>query len=425
MTQTERDSSGGELSSFLHLTGFRPLVLALIAGLAGAVGIFLALQEPAQFQARYVLNVDQVADSDVTAGELDLLAEEIVSTASFPEVQISVEETTGLVFEDDYEIVINRAGGALININVVADDPAAAMNVAIDTGVAAVNATSQRGIAGVEASRDRLLADLADVDSRIGELTVLAGGLNPTVALDNAEVQLLARRAEDLNPTVQRVLQEDGSFAEEVVDSGLPPASELEVVVSDLTPIAREFVTLQTEEAALNVRLADRTNSIRETENAIELLEDNPTTVINEVVTEETSRISGLLTGLLTFAVPAALVVILLFTVFDLIRRKPEEAPVEAEAFDAAGEIEGSTQRALPESTTRLTVVDEEQGDILAGDDGDGIIDVVAKEGSQADNDFDGEDFEDGDDEPPTKKSKKKDRSKDGRWGRDASSKAG
>ncbi len=416
MTQGERDSSGGELSSFLHLTGFRPLILALLAGLAGAVGVFLALQEPAQFQARYVLNADQVADSDVTAGELDLLAEEIVSTASFPEVQISVEESTGLVFEEDYEIVINRAGGALININVVADDPTDAQNVAIDTGVAAITATSERGIAGVEASRDRLLEDLAEVDSRIGELTVLAGGLNPTVALDNAEAQLLARRAEDLNPTVQRVQQDDGTFADEVVDSGLPAAADLEEIVANLSPVAREFVTLQTEEAALNVRLADRTNSIRETENAIELLEDNPTTVINEVVTEETSRISALLTGLLTFAVPAALVIILLFTVFDLIRRKPEETPLEAEGFDAAGELDASEQRALPESTTRLTVVDEDE----VGTDDDGIIDVLAKESSGDD-----EDSEGGDDEPPTNKSKKKDRSKDGRWGRDASSKAG
>ena len=230
MTQGERDSSGGELSSFLHLTGFRPLILALLAGLAGAVGVFLALQEPAQFQARYVLNADQVADSDVTAGELDLLAEEIVSTASFPEVQISVEESTGLVFEEDYEIVINRAGGALININVVADDPTDAQNVAIDTGVAAITATSERGIAGVEASRDRLLEDLAEVDSRIGELTVLAGGLNPTVALDNAEAQLLARRAEDINPTVQLVQLDHGSFADEVVDSGLPAAADLEEI---------------------------------------------------------------------------------------------------------------------------------------------------------------------------------------------------
>lgn len=424
MTQGERDSSGGELFSFLHLTGFRPLILALLAGLAGAAGVFLALQDPAQFQARYVLNVGRVADADSTAGELDLVAEEIVSTASFPEVESAVEERTGLVFEDDYMIVINRAGGALININVVADDPTDAQNVAIETGIEAISITTERQIAGVVSSRDQLEDELLEVDSRISELNVLAGGLNPTVALDNAEAQLLARRAEDINPITAPVLQEDGTVLDEIIDSGLPAATELEAVVSALSPIAREFVTLQTEEAALNVRLADRNNSIREAESAIALIEqerENPL-VISEVVTEETSRISALLTGLLTFAVPAALIVILFFTIFDLIRRKPEEKPLEGEAFDAAGELDSKSQRALPESTTRLTVVDEDESDILAEED-DGIIDVVAKEGADADAD----DFEDGDDEPPknSSKKKKKDRSKDGRWGRDASSKAG
>ena len=72
MTQGERDSSGGELSSFLHLTGLRPLALLLVAGLAGGIGVFLALGEPATFQARYVLNVDRVADNDLAIGEINL-----------------------------------------------------------------------------------------------------------------------------------------------------------------------------------------------------------------------------------------------------------------------------------------------------------------------------------------------------------------
>ncbi len=422
MTQGEHDSSGGELSSFLHLTGFRPLILALIAGLAGGIGVFLALQEPAQFQARYVLNVGLVADNDVTAGELDLVAEEIVSTASFPEVQIAVQERTGLVFEDDYEIVVNRAGGAQININVVADDPSNAQNVAIETGIEAVTITTERGVAGIESSRDQLLEEIAQVDSRIAELTALAGGVNPTVALDNAEAQLLQRRAEDLNPPTQTVIQPDGTTVDEEIPSTLPEATELEATVATLSPVAREFATLQTEEAALNVRLADRNNSIREANSAIAIIEEERETslVIREVVTEETSRISGLLTGLLLFAVPAALVLIVFFTLFDLLRRKPEETPLEGERFDAAGEIDQAAQRALPESTTRLTVVDEDERDLLAEDTDGEIIDVVAKEDTDA-----SDEFEDGDDEPPTKKSKKKDRSKDGRWGRDTDSKAG
>ena len=420
MTQGQRDSSSGELSSFLHLTGFRPVLLALIAGLAGAAGIFLALQEPPEFQARYVLNVSRVADNDVTAGELDLVAEEIVSTASFPEIQLAVEDRTGLVFEEDYEIVVNRAGGALININVVADDPTDAQSVAIETGIEAVTITTEREIAGVESSRDQLLSELDDVDGRIGELTVLAGGVNPTVALDNAEAQLLQRRAEDLNPPTQTLLQPDGTTVEEEVESLLPEATELEATVAALSPIAREFATLQTEEAALNVRLADRNNSIREADSAISLIEEERETslVISEVVTEETSKISALLTGLITFAVPATLIVILFFTVWDLIRRKPQEETVIPEPSETSGALSPTEQRALPESsTTRLTVVDEDEADNdRNADDGD-VIDVLSEEAKN-------DEFDGGDDEPPNN-SKKSKKSKDDRWGRDASSKAG
>ena len=469
MTQGERHSSGGELSSFLHLTGWRPLLLAIVAGIAGAAGIFLALQEPAQFQARYVLNSSLVADPDLPAGQLGLVVEEIVSTASFPEVQDAVEERTGLIFEEDYEIVVNQAGGALININVVTDDPNDANEVAIETGIEAVSITIERQIAGIEASRDQLQSEINNADARVSELTVLAEGLNPTVALDNAEAALIQRRADERNPPTQTITNADGTTTEVEVEPAGPTVAELEDTVAELSPIAREFVGLETEVDALSATLATRNNSIRERESAQTLIETERETslVIRNVVTEETSRISGLLTGLLLFAVPAALIMILLFTLLDLIGgrgAKAERKP--AEEFESAGAIEQQEQRALPESTIRrpLTVVDEaDANDVLGNDNSeDDYIDVVAKEDQQgeddkdkkaakatkaqkdtkatkttkADDSDDSEEVTDDDDEPPTKNKNgsnktnnkngsSKKRSKDGRWGREASTKAG
>ena len=385
MTQGERDSSGGELTSFLHLTGLRPLALLLVAGIAGGIGVFLALGEPATFQARYVLNVDRVADNDLAIGEVALVAEEIVSTASFPEVQDVVEEQTGLVFEDDYEIAVNRAGGALININVVAEQPEDAQNVAVETGIAAVAITTERQAAGIESSRDQLETEVADIRSQMAALTTAAGGINPIVALSNAEATLLQRRADALNPPTRIVLRADGTIEEVPIPYTGPSAEELQIVVNELSPIEREFTSLQTSEAALAVTLADRNNSLRELDSAIRLIESERETslVISEVVTEETSRIAGLLTGLLLFAVPAALVMIMLFTIYDLLTRKPEEEKiVEEEPFDPAGELREREPRALPESSVHrsLKIVDN---DILNEDDGffidnDGVIDVVA-----------------------------------------------
>ena len=138
----------------------------------------------------------------------------------------------------------------------------------------------------------------------------------------------------------------------------------------------------------------------------------------DRVVTEETSKISALLTGLITFAVPATLIVILFFTGWDLIRRKPQEETVIPEPNETSGELSPTEQRALPESsTTRLTVVDEDEADNdRNANDGD-VIDVLSEEAKN-------DEFDGGDDEPPNN-SKKSKKSKDDRWGRDASSKAG
>ena len=475
-SESESETTGGELFSFLHLTGFRPIVLAVLAGLAGAVGVFLALQEPPEFQARFVLSADRVADNDATAGELDLVVEEIVSTSAFPEVFQAVEDRTGLVFEDDYQINVNRAGGALININVVAADPEDAEQVAIETGIEAVSITTEREIAGVESSRDQLLDDLADVDLRVAELTALAGGVNPAVALDNAQAALLARRADEANPPTQQVLQPDGTFETRLIPLTGPDAEQLAEDVAELAPLEREFLGLQTTEAALNVRLAERNNSIREAESAIDLIETERENqvVIRRVETEETSRIAGLLSGLLVFAVPAALVVILFFTLLDFIRPPSKKEPEHA--FEPAGSLpERRAPRALPaarrpsavrppKSRPRirpLTVVDQnddEDDDVLAEDvdsdnepdfyiysdeygddeydDDDDYIETTAVEQTAVFGDDDDDDDEDDDDDddnggggalgakddgPP----KKPNKSKDGRWGRDASSKAG
>lgn len=409
MTQGERDSSGGELTSFLHLTGKRPLFLILIAGIAGAIGVFLALGEPATFQARYVLNVDRVADNDLAVGEVGIVAEEIVSTASFPEVQAQVEQQTGLVFEDDYEIVVNRAGGALININVVSEQPADAQNVAIETGIAAVAITTERQAAGIESSRDQLEAEVAEIRAQMAELTTLAGGINPVVALSNAEATLLQRRADEVNPPTRTVLRADGTIEQVPIPYTGPTSDELQAIVDSLAPIEREFTSLQTAEAALTVTLSDRNNSLRELDSAIRLIESERDTslVISEVVTEETSRITGLLTGLLLFAVPAALVIILLFTIWDILTKKPEEEEiVEEEPFDPAGELREREPRALPHSSVHrsLTIV---ENDILGEDDGffidnDGVIDVVALDQDAdafEDEDFDEEFEEDLDEE--------------------------
>jgi len=96
--------------------------------------------------------------------------------------------------------------------------------------------------------------------------------------------------------------------------------------------------------------------------------------------------------------------------IVDLFRKKPDADLQPAEAFDAAGVLDASSTRALPEaSVTTLVVVDEDEdeSDILAAD-----------EDEEYDDDGDGSDDDDDDDDSSSK-------SKSSRWGRDAGSKAG
>lgn len=92
---------------------------------------------------------------------------------------------------------------------------------------------------------------------------------------------------------------------------------------------------------------------------------------------------------------------IVLFTVYDLLRRTPEAEFDSRETFDAAGAIDVTHRSALAEaSVTSLTVVDEED-DYPHEDDGDVL----------------GEDSDDGDDGEPESP-------KEPRWGRSAGGKA-
>lgn len=414
MTEGDRDNSG-ELSSFLHLTGWRPLVLALIAGLAGAVGLFGALSAPAEFQARYVLNAQRVADDDFTPAQLDIFVEEIAQTAKFPQVELAVEERTGLVNEEDYEITVNQSGASLslVDINVVAGDPVDAQTVAIETGIEALTITLNKVLGGHQASADQIQDSITEVEQTIDDLTEQTLGLNPSTAYALKTQEVIQRRADRANPPTRQEVDADGNITEVEIPYTGPSLEELEAELNRLQPLDRAYTNEIAGLDALNLRLAERNSDIRDANAALALVDierDSPL-IISEVVTEETSRIAGLLTGLLLFAVPAALLVIFAFVIFDLLRKKPAEEPLRrADDFDPAGVLEAQAQRALPEaSVTPLVVVDEdEQIEVSEAD-------VLSEE----DEDDSDEDEPDGDD-PKAKK-----RSKDGRWGRDASSKAG
>ncbi len=419
MTEGTTDNSG-ELSSFLHLTGWRPLLLALFAGLAGAVGLFGALNAPTEFQARYVLNANRVADDDLQPAELDIFVEEIAQTAKFPAVAIAVEERIDLVIEDDYEITVNQSGSsvATVDINVVSELATDAQDVAIETGIEALTITLTKTLGGLESGSAQIETALSEADARVADLTVDAGGINPTVAYDLAAKAVLDRRAFLLNRPTEVVFDEAGNPSTQLVPEPEPPLDVLEAQASRLEPIDREYRQIAAEIDALNLRLADRRSSIRDATAALldVDVEREQHLIISEVVTEETSRIAGLLSGLLLFAVPVALLMILLFTIWDFFRKKPDDQLLRrADDFYASGILEAQGQRALPEASFMpLVVVDEDEPerDVLAGHDED----VEHEEDVDDDNEL----GESPDEETSTKK-----RSKDGRWGRDASSKAG
>lgn len=416
---TEGDSeSSGELSSFLHLTGWRPLVLALVAGLAGAVGLFMALSAPAEFQARYTLNAQRIADDDFTPAQLDIFVEEIAQTAKFPQVIRAVETRTGLVEEDDYMITVNQSGSTLANvdINVVSEVAEEAQMVAIETGIEAMSVTLNKVLGGHVASADQIDDSIREIEAEVAELTRLAGGLNPQIAYDTAVQRVIAREERNSNPP--QIPRDNGDGTTTLVEEPEPepPLQELRDRVTELAPIQRQFQNESAALDALNQRLGDRNNDIRDSRAALALIETEreDALIISEVVTEETSRIAGLLTGLLLFAVPAALAVILLFIIWDALRKKPEVDQLRrADDFEPAGVLEASAQPALPEGSkvTPLVVVDEEELD--PADMGDDVLADDEDEDAIIEDD-------DPDDEPKSKK-----RSKDGRWGRDASSKAG
>ena len=415
MSDGEKNNSG-ELTSFLHLTGWRPLVLALIAGLAGAYGLFTALSEPAQFQARYVINVNRVAEDGLLPQELDIFAREIAQTARFPQIESEVEAQTGLVNEEDYDITVNQSGASanFIDVNVVSGDPVEAEEVAVETGIATLDFTLRQIVEGQESARDRIQEEVDELDAEVAQLTGEAGGISPGVAYQSAVQDLLAARNDPTN--------------------AIAPLSVLERRVSDLEPLDRRFRQIQLDLDALNAQLASRSSSVRDASSALALIElerENPL-IITRVVTEETSRIAGLLTGLLLFAIPAAVLTILAFFIFDLLRPKPEVQEVQAQPFDAAGELTLGDPKALPEAKTTLTVVEE--GDEYQNfdeyddyDDPDYDEDVLATETDDVSEAMEVESeelntSEHSDDDPD---GDKKSKDKDGRWGRNAGSKAG
>lgn len=400
-----QSANSGELSSFLHLTGWRPLLLALVAGLAGAYGLFLALDAPAQWQARYVLNASRIADDDLSPQELDIFVEEIAQTARFPQVELAIEDRLGLINEEDYEIIVNQsaASAQFVDINVVSENPSEAQAVAIETGIEAMTITLNDILGGHQSAADQIQSAIDTDEARVQELTAEAGGFTPTVAYQIAIDSVVQRRLDEANPPQVPCTLDDGTAATCDAEINGPSLDELEAEVARLAPIEREFVNLDGNIQAASQRLALRTDSIRDTEAALVAVENERESqlILDEVVTEETSRIAGLLTGLLLFAVPAALIMIVLFTVYDLLRPKPEPEFETGETFDAAGAIDASRRNALPEaSVTSLSVVDEEDGDY-----------------AQSSDDILGDDADEGDDEPKPPK--------EPRWGRSAGSKAG
>ncbi len=346
MSEGEAQTSG-ELSSFLHLTGWRPVLLALVAGLAGAVGMYMALQEPIEWVGRYVVNGQRIADDDFTPAELDLFVEEIVLSARLPQVINEVEEITGLVEEEDYEITTAQAPASvgLINVTVVSGSPEAVRTVAVETSLAAMDSTLTGQRSGLEAGRSELQLALDAADRRSNELIEAAGGVSPEVAYDRAVALLFDRQDFLENRPMVTVTDPDGNQVTRPADEPESPTlEELEADVENLQPVFSEYQRVTAEINQLTLQVSSRNGSIREIDAAIASLatEREAPFVISEVEIEEASRISGLLTGILLFAVPAALIMFVLLVLYDLIFGRSESTE-PAQPLDSYGILEAGS----------------------------------------------------------------------------------
>jgi len=317
----------------------------------------------------------------------------------------------------------SAASAQFVDVNVVSEIPEDAQAVAIETSIEAMTITLTDILGGHESAAEQIQEVIEEDEARITELTIDAGGFTPTIALDLAIDNVIQRRLDIQNPPVQPCVLPDGTNSTCEIEYNGPSLEELEAEASRLSPIEREFTSLDSNIVASETRLNGRNNSIRDTRAALLAVENERENqlILDEVVTEETSRIAGLLTGLLIFAIPAALVMIVLFTVFDLLFRKPESAQTQpTDIFESAGELSVAGQQSLPEAApavASLTVVDKKKNKkkkkAEAEEDDD-----IDDEHDELDDEEESEDSDD-DSTPPTKKSK------DNRWGRDAGSKAG
>lgn len=442
MNEREQAKSG-ELTSFLHLTGWRPVVLALLAGTAAAVGLYLALGEPAQFVARYNVSVRDVADDDLTPQEIGSLAQGIVLDMQLPQTIAGVEAaeaTRGLVEEEDYEIGIQRspASTEIIDINVVSDTPENAQNVAVETAIIGLNTNLVGERATLSNKVDALQAELDVQEQAEAGLIEDAGGLRPDTAYLRASELYLARLDFIANPPLINEVDDDGNVVQvPAPEPETPTVEELLADVEELERIDREYQRVRARIDDLNGRLGDDRQSLREVNTAIVDLQDERTTpsVIQQIDTEEASRISSLLTGILLFAIPAALLTILTFVIFDLLFRRTDEVLIVADPIDAHGVLAAGSHPALPEaSVAQLVVVDDEGNETIpvpdetlariydAEDDFVDDDDDIDDQNYEDEDDADGGEGEDGGD---SDKGKGKGKSKESRWGRDAGSKAG
>lgn len=401
---TSDSASSGELASFLHLTGWRPVILAFVAGAAGVVGAALALGEPAQWQASYLVDAGRLADDDLTPIAVDTWVDELVANAQFSEVIDHVEEVTGLEEETDYKITVNQANAATqIAINVVADTPEEAEQVAQETAIKVLDLNLNKTLESEQRSADRIQADLDIKETRITELTIEAGGVNPAVAYDVATGRVTERELQIARgDRVQNGTDITGAPIFVDAEDLEPSLEDLKTRLGDLEPIQREHEDLVTDTDALRLALAEREDSIREADSGLAVVaaERETPTVITNVVTEKASRLTSVLSSLFLFAVPAAIVLIVLFVLNDKIRHKPTPAPVAEPLPDSFGAIDGKTPDALPEATY-------------------GSLHAISEDSSEEVDEEVDDDFDDETEEEPSRGSKKA-----SRWGRNADDEA-